>query len=315
MCFPQYIGRSKRVRGQAKTPEEWFNDTVSIMLCDKFALLYCDGYGGYMLSHQNFYDYFLRKYTMESTRLSAAKRKLALPYIAVLCLAVAAFIFTGIKVSEQIRVSYPKTVQEKGVVENAMTAAADSLGRLGMQIKNDTETLESYSDGYEEFITVYNRKKAVNNTLIFSEGYTDDKVKQFVPTGSPVPLVTLKDLLNAGNDYNAWSEGMFESLNMVLPDGSKYPEKDRLDIIALYKQYLESYTNIYYIKLQLVILPLNDDGRKPILDELPYMAVFGDKFASQPFINNRLELESALEAENVKLQDITVKLKSYGMKG
>lgn len=315
MCFPQYIGRSKLIRGQAITPEEWFNDVVSIMLCDKFALLYCDGYGGYMLSHQNYYVYFLRKYMMESTKLSDAKRKLAIPRIAVLCLAVAALIFTGIKVSERITVTYPQTIQEKGVVENAMTAASDSLSRLGMQIKNDTDILDSYSDGYEKFINVYNRNKAINNTLILSEGYTDDKVKLFVPNGSPVPLVILKDLLNDGNDYNAWSEGMFESLNMVLSDGSKYSEKDRLHIIALYKQYLGSYTNICYIKLQLVILPLNDEGRKPILDALPYMAVFGEKFASQPFINNKEELESALKAENVKLQDISVKLKSYGMKG
>lgn len=314
-CFPQYVGRSKLIKSQAKTPEEWFNDAVNIMLCGKFALLYCDGYGNYMLSHQNFYDYFIREYNMESAKLSAAKRKLMVPYMAVLCLVIAALTFAAVKVAEQISVSYPKTVQEKGAALNAMTALADSLGRLGMQIKNDTASLDSYSDGYKEFITVYNRNKAVNGTLILNERYTDDKVKLFVPPGSPIPLGILKDLLNSANDYNAWSDGMFESLNMVLPDSSKFPQKDRLHIIALYKQYLESYRNICYIKMQLAMLPLSDDGRKPILNALPYMAVFGDKFVSQSFINNKAELESALNTENVRLREFSGKLKSYGMKG
>lgn len=315
MCNPQYIGRSKLIRGQAKTPEEWFNDIVNILLCDKFALLCWDEHGNCMLSHQNFYDYFLKKYNMENKKLGVAKRKRSIPYIAAMCLSAVALIFIGIKVSENIRASYPETVQEMGMVENAMTAAADSLSRLGMQIKNDTDILESYSNGYDEFITVYKRNKAVNRTLVLNDGYSEDEIRLFVPPGSPVPFVTLKELLNAGGDYNAWSEGMFEGLNRVLSGESKYPEKDRLHIIELYKQYLEGYTDICYIKLQLVIMPLNEDGRKTILDALPYMAVFGDKFADQPFIDSRAELESALKAENVKLKDISAELKSYGMKG
>jgi Protein kinase domain. len=314
-CYPQYIGRSKLIRSQAKTPEEWFNDAVNIMLIDKFALLYCDGYGNYILSHQNFYDYFLREHTMESTKLRAAKVRLSLPYAAALCLIIAALTFSIVKITGQIAVSYPKTVQEKGIVENAMTAVADNLSRLGMQIKNDTAVLDSYSGGYKEFIAAYNKNKTINDTLISGERYTNDQIRLFVPPNSPVPVGVLRDLLNSAGDYNTLSGNMFENLNIVLSDGSKYPEKDRLAVIELYKQYLKSYTNICYLKMQLAILPLNDYGRKPVLETLPYIAVFGDKFASQPFINNKSELESSLSAENVKLRDISSKLNSYGMKG
>jgi hypothetical protein len=201
------------------------------------------------------------------------------------------------------------------VVENAMTAAADNLARLGMHIKNDRGVMNSYSNGYKEFLSLYNRNKAVSDSLVQREPYTDEKIKLFVPEGSPLSREILKDLLNSGNAYNTWSEGMFENLNRILADGSIYPEKDRVDIIELYQQYIEEYTNICYLKMQLVILPLNVEGRKPLLDELPYMAVFGDKFTAQPFINNQAELEGALKAEKVKLQDISSKLQSYGMKG
>lgn len=315
MCFPHYIGKSKLIRGGANTPEEWFDDIVSIILCNKFALLYSDGYGNYTLPHQNFHNYFIKECDEKRKRLSAARKKLAIPYIAAMLLAAAFFTFTWVKVADKINISYPETVQERRVVENAMTAVADGLGRLGMQLEGDRNVLDSYFEGYKEFDALYNRNKRVRDTLVLDEPYSDDRVRLFVPEDSPLPFTILKDLLNGANDYNKWSDGMFESLRMVLGDGSIYPEKDRLAIISLYKQYLDSYENVSYIRIQLAILPLNEYGRKPILDELPYMAVFGDKFAVQPFINNRTELESALKAEEVNLRDISAKIKSYGMKG
>lgn len=315
LCFPQYIGKSKLIRGQTNTPEEWFDDTVSIILCKKFALLYSDGYGNYTLPHQNFQDYFIKEYIKKRKKLRAKRRKLTTPYISAMLLAMAVLIFAWVKVVDKINITYPKTVLEKRVVENAMTAAADSLGRLGMQIKNDRNVLEGFSEGYKEFAVLYNRNKTINDTLVLNEPYSDKRVRVFVPDGSPVPLAILKDLLNGANSYNKWANSMFENLVMVLDDGSIYTEKDKLAIIALYKQYLDSYENVCYIKLQIVILPLNENGRKPILNELPYMPSFGEKFAEQPFINNEAELESALKAEEVKLQDIASKIKSYGMKG
>ncbi len=315
MCFPHYIGKSKLIRGGANTPEEWFDDIVSIILCNKFALLYSDGDGNYTLPHQNFHDYFIKKYEENRKRLSAAKKKLAIPYIAAMLLAIVFFTFAWVKVADKINISYPETVQERRVVENAMTAVADSLGRLGMQLQGDRDVLNSYSEGYKEFDALYNRNKRVKDTLVLDEPYSDDRVRLFMPEDSPLPFTILKDLLNGANDYNKWSEGMFESLKVALGDGSIYPEKDRLAIIDLYKQYLDSYENICYIRMQLAILPLNDYGRKPVLDELPYMTAFGDKFAVQPFMNNKAELESALKAEEVKLRDISAKIKSYGMKG
>jgi hypothetical protein len=42
------------------------------------------------------------------------------------------------------------------------------------------------------------------------------------------------------------------------------------------------------------------------------MPVFSDRFLAQPFITDKAELESMLEAENIKLGDIIVRLKSYG---
>jgi hypothetical protein len=253
--FPQYVGRSKLIKGQAKTPEEWFNNAVSIMLCDKFTLLYCDGYGNYMLSHQNFYDYFIREYNIKNKKLSTLKIKLALPYMAAVCLVIALFTFTFIKMAAQITVSYPRTLQQKYITENAMTAAAESLGRLGVLIKNDTAVLDSYTEGYKEFINVYTRNRSVNNTLVSNELYTEDKSRQFVPPGSPVPLGILSDLLNSTKDYNTWSCIMFENLNTVLSDESKYPQKDRLDIIALYKQYTEVHpVRVFFLHCSMAVL-------------------------------------------------------------
>lgn len=312
-CFPEYIGRSKFIKNGAETPEEWFDDAVRSVLFGRFGLLYCDEHGNYRLSHQNFHDYFIREYNTISSKLNVVKRKLALSYAAVFGLVISAIIFTAVKVIERFPVSYPVTVQEKGAAENAMTALADSLSRLGMQIKNDTVTLDSYNGGYDGYRAVYEKNKKVNDTLVSGRQYTEDEIRLFVPPGSPVSPAILKDLLDGPGLYHEWSGVMFESLNPILEGDSGFPEGERPLVIKLYKQYLENYTNLFYIKMQLAILPLNDEGRKPILNSLPYMAVFGDKFLSQPFLNNKAELESVLKSENVKLQDISIKLKSYGM--
>jgi hypothetical protein len=112
-CFPQYIGKSKLVKNGAKTFEEWFNDAVSMILCSKFALLNHDGYGNYMLSHQNFHDYFIREYNIKSAMQNAVKRKMALPYIAASCLFITVFTFAVAKVIERIPVSYQQINRKK----------------------------------------------------------------------------------------------------------------------------------------------------------------------------------------------------------
>ena len=198
--------------------------------------------------------------------------------------------------------SYPKAQQEIYLVENAMTALSDGLGRLGRQMESDLTALE-------ESIVPF----APNPAKPRNERYSDGYVRDMLGPRSPIPATVYTELLNAPDDYAAWSEGMRENLRAVLGSESIYPEDDRAEIVRLYAEYLERYANACYIKLQLTVLPLNDIGRRPILSALPYIPVFSQIFLTRPFVTDRAALESALEAENAKLRDISTGIISYGL--
>jgi serine/threonine protein kinase len=203
---------------------------------------------------------------------------------------------------------YPHTQQETYATESAMTALSDSMVRLGTRINSDMLMLDSHSSG-EPFGT----EEPAIPPLTRSEAYTDDDVRTMLGARSPVSVSILRDLLNAPEDYAKWSDHMLENLEGVLGDGSVYPKKDQEEIVALYAQYTDHYVGSCYLKLQLAVLPLSGDGKKPILNALPYIPAFSDRFLSRSFITDRVELESALETENMKLRDIAARLKSYGL--
>lgn len=232
--------------------------------------------------------------------LSRIKRKRTVIIAVAGILLIAALTFGAVRAADYLTASYPKTQQEIYAAENIMTELADSLGMLGRQIDSDLKLLSGVAE-------------RTDSAPLRDEGYSEDDVRAILGSRSPIPLSTLTELLNAPEDYAEWSDVMRECLSAVLGDESVYPEDDKTAIIGLYKEYISSYASVCYIKLQLVIQPLNAEGKKPILNALPYIHVFGDKFITQPFITDKAELNSVLEAENVKTRDIIARLKSYGL--
>ena len=106
---------------------------------------------------------------------------------------------------------------------------------------------------------------------------------------------------------------MTESLNAVFDNENEYSEKDRSEVIELYNGYIGSLSNSYFIKLQLVMLPLNDDGRKPLLNALPYIEVFRNKLLTMSLSQSKSELESLFRSEDVKRKQLKGLIKSFGV--
>ncbi len=219
--------------------------------------------------------------------------------------------FAAIRISQNAGV-YPVTLQEKYAADTIMTALGASLDKLGAQIRNDLDTVNAYADGYAQFTSMAEQNAPKNKALTLSTAYDEDALAALGASGSPMPQKYLLDLLNAPNDYREWSDAMLQSLQSVLGDG-KYPAGDKQEILSLYTQYIEAYSNACYIKMQAVIQPLSEDGRKELLNALPYMPVFGERFLSEPFGSSKTELESALLTAQNAMKDIHVKLSAYGI--
>jgi len=238
-------------------------------------------------------------------------RKHTVAVVAVTLVLAFALSFAAIAAHERFR-GYPVTTQEKYVTDNAMTALAVSLDKLGRQIGNDLSALRAYGEGYERFLKASQENEPINAACILSQSYQASSLDAFRAGASPLPFDLLLELLNAPDDYRAWSDRMLASLRLILPD-SRYPEADRDAIVELYMQYIDAYADAYYLKAELILLPLNEDGRKELLKMLPYMPVFGDMFVAQPFGGDQTELESRLRTAENALQDAKAQLLSYGV--
>lgn len=311
-AYTKYIGKSKLIKGNSSTAEEWFHGMLDTLLCKKLALVSCDEGDGFRLAHQNYFDHFMSEYNLRQKKLRAAGIRMAFPY-AILCGALAVLLALNAgKLAGYLPLAYPRTTQERTSTENAMTALADSLSRLGMQLQNDAAMLDAAKKGYAAFITAQERFCSRNDALVQTP-YTESEIELYTPHNSPIPTELLCMLLNSPNTYGAFSKSMMDNLEAVLSYESIYPEKDRLEVISLYEQYLESYADGCYLSLQRVLVPLSDEARKPVYDALPYIAVFGGLFASKPPNQDEYTLKTALESEGVRLEEIKNALAGYGL--
>jgi hypothetical protein len=216
----------------------------------------------------------------------------------------AALLFVLLAVSAVIffNPSYPRGTNELNASENAMTAVTDSLTRLGWQMESDLILLDNYRE-----------PAAWRGEMPRGASWSADGIIAALGPRSPIPNAVLRELLNAPREYAEWSDAMKEKLPGVLGEESVYPLGDREDIKGLYKAWIDSYANNCFIQLQLTVLPLNADGKKPILDALPYLPVFREMFLTRAFGTDSDELESVLETETERRNDITVRLRAYGL--
>jgi serine/threonine protein kinase len=247
-------------------------------------------------------------------KLSKLHSKRTIPIIAVSVVLALVLSFSAFHLSNTF-LSYPISVQEKNAARNATAALTSSIAKLGSQMQNDLNALQAYDNGYIAFVNIAAKNHVLNESLVLTEIYKEDSLKPYKTIGSPLPFDLLLDLLNAPNEYRTWSDNMHRQLFTVLADDSIYPLADRVAIADLYEDYITCRADAYYINIQRIVLPLNDDGKRDFLQELPYVAVFGEKFAERTFSKEQAELESAWKAESVRLQNIITTLQLYGMEG
>jgi serine/threonine protein kinase len=247
-------------------------------------------------------------------KLTKLHNRRTVPIIAISVALAVSLSFAAFHISNTMN-SYPASVQEVNAVKNTMDALYSSLMKLGVQIQNDLNALHAYEEGYSEYQYIAARNQIQNESLILEEIHTEDSLEIYKTRGSPLRFDLLLELLNAPFEYKIWSDNMHRQLNNILVDDSPYLPEDQDAIKLLYEDYVKCKAQIYYSYIQLIALPINGSGKRDFLEGLPYVTVFGEIFSERAFINEEAEIESIIKAENIKLQDIIVKLKAYGMEG
>lgn len=182
-------------------------------------------------------------------------------------------IFASVGMYNYFRGDYPKTPEEQAAVRNALTAVAESMGLLGRQLQSG----ENYS---------------------VDESYTEKLIAAVKSPRSRLDSDILRELINIPNDYGRVSGWMTDA----------HSEAD-----SLFSQYQISYANLKYFELQKLILPLNETGRKTILEALPYMDTFGVLFSKSPIIRDSDTLNALITGEKENLKRLTENLLLFGI--
>lgn len=311
--FPQYVGKIKHIKGDAQNAEEWFDRTIYQLLINKFALLIRDEYSSYRLIHQNYHDFLNGLNEKNQRKISQFKLNREVVFDTIADAARMVFHERKRDVIDTPSDKPRQTEEEKALLNNAVTALADNFAKLGMLIKSDIDMLKVISEKQFSFSGIL--KQRVQDNPIFTEDqFLSSRIIAALHSSKiPIPLLTLKELFSSLSGYSLLSAKMCESLNMVFADESEYSEKDKSEIVELYKEYINSLSNSYFLKLQLIMQPLTDEGRKPLLNALPYIEVFRDKLLTMSLDRSKSEVESLIKAEAGNSKRIVGLIKSFGI--
>lgn len=314
-AFPEYVGKVKYIKGDAQNAEEWFDTTIYQLLINKFALLFRDEYSNYRLIHQNYYGYLSDLYEKNQKEISQCK--LNQEVIVDTIVKTTRMLFPERKsIAVDISSSeHQMTAEDKVLLTNSMTALADNLAKLGMLIKIDIDMLNVISEIRSSFSEML-KKRAQDKSVFTEDQFLNDRIiAALYGSKVPLPLLTLKELFSSLSKYSLLSGQITDILIPLFDNENEYSENDKSEILGLLKGYIGSISNSYFIKLQLVMLPLSDVGRKPLLNALPYIEVFRDKLQAMSLSQSKTELESLLKAEDLKAKQIKGLIKSFGVWG
>lgn len=314
-AFPQYVGKVKYIKDGANDAEEWFDVTVHQLLANKFSLILRDEYSNYRLIHGNYFGYLWDLHEKNENQISRCRPNREGFFGAITEAVRGIFYKRNINAEDLSSLEYKHAKEEKVLLNNGMTGLADSLAKLGMLLKIDFDTLKLISEK-QCCVSSLLKQRAQDSSVFMEDQFLNSRIiAALYESRIPIPIVVLKELLGSTSDYKRISEQMAESLNIVFTDESEYSSNDKEEIVRLFKEYMNSLSTSYFLKLQLVMLHLDEDSRKPLLNALPYIEVFRDKLLTMSIGQSKSEVECLIKAEDTKRKQIKGLIKSFGVWG
>ncbi len=142
--FPQWIGRTAQIRGNAKNAEEWYGQIIHEILWKQLGLVMWDEAGKYVIFHQVIEDYLLNLNKGNSRKIHRYYQTLAT--VAGICLCLL-FVFFSYVYKEYIA---PQPYDET-YADSVMTRALDGYVSAGKQYEKLSELTETAINQPEQF--------------------------------------------------------------------------------------------------------------------------------------------------------------------
>lgn len=143
-AFPQWIGHTKAIRGDAKTAEEWHGIIVHDILWKRLGLLIRNDRGEYQIVHQIICEYLVEK-ARGNDRLIWRKRRIK---IGILGIAAALFLTGGVVFYNEVIA--PPVYQEL-LADRVMNYGVSVYRQYNTQYTKLSELISSTSEGLEKY--------------------------------------------------------------------------------------------------------------------------------------------------------------------
>ncbi len=224
--FPQWIGRTASIRGNARNSEEWYGQIMHDILWKQMGLIARDNQGRYVVSHQLIEEYLLELGRENRQRIERYHWLRAAIIFVCLCVVAA---FSALFYKTYIA---PPPYDEAYAV-NVMSRALDAYVTAGRQyetISNLTECAINSPKSFEDQLGLY------KNALPYNTGMSRDSSLQYLEsmldTGEVMPWS------NKAMDEDAY----IKLINLPLDRAEEY----RLFVSVLEFVMSDEYANRYY---------------------------------------------------------------------
>lgn len=254
-AFPQWIGRSRAIRGQAANAEEWYGQIVHELLWKRLGLLTRDEQGAYQISHQIIREHLCAADRENQRRIRKQRRKTVgmLTAVCVLLLILGGTVyFRCFRFYNEV------------YAENAYAYGVQSYVLAGDQYEQLRELLDcavNEPEAYPSQLSLYqSHVSRTRSTVEQTSAHAADILEKVQASGSIVPwswkrleATYYEDLYRLSGDRQAVYEALTDVLTWVTdsPRGEKYQQEYQ----AQFSELIEIDAAIAARLYQIVCLP------------------------------------------------------------
>ena len=182
-AFPQWIGHSAAIRGEAKSAEEWYGRIVHELLWKRLGMLLRDEQGRYQIAHQIIEEYLLNKdrdNRKQIERRRWVKTALILTTITIVLLG-------GYFIYDSCFRPKPLVPYSEKLADNVMERAASAYVAAGNQYERLKKLTEYAARSPDRFEEAWERYEGGTSVAALPMDYSEKLLKDLLASGEVMP--------------------------------------------------------------------------------------------------------------------------------
>lgn len=321
LAFPEYMGKSRLMFQGISGPGEWFDYAVSEKLLERLNLLEQTGEGNYRLIHDNFSGCLAERADGNRRRLARYERR----RFALRGAAGGAVLGAAVLAALAFQKGQGLSPKEQKAVEGAMNRLAMNLSVLGNEISGqetvvekamEDDVLDGEERGVSELLQVMDRKERELERYIAVADGGERWIETLEAIDTGIPLDALQSLYGRPEELAPVIEGAMSHLrDSLCREDSPYRDREKREPVAeAYGEYLKACAQVCYMELCQVVVSLEEETAKELMDAVAQVPAFSPYIVSHPLsgqTEEELERQTGEAARQLEEAKAGMKMQNY----